>query len=119
GIVSLTFMFGLPTYALLYYGFPGINQLHSPFRWVFPLTLCVALLAGFGMDSLVTAADKWARRFGWALVGVGALTLVGLLVSRLAYEQVAPLVERIFNALALAPNAFSDAGMFYSYEFVN
>ncbi|MCC6803723.1 MAG: hypothetical protein IT319_12640, partial [Anaerolineae bacterium] len=31
-VAALTFMFGLPTYAVLYYGFPGINQLHSPFR---------------------------------------------------------------------------------------
>ncbi len=46
GVVSLTFMFGLPTYAILYYGFPGINQLHSPFRWVFPLTLVVARAGG-------------------------------------------------------------------------
>ncbi len=49
-LLALTFMFGLPTYALLYYGLPGVNQLHSPFRWVFALTLCVAVLAGFGVD---------------------------------------------------------------------
>ena len=90
GLASLTFMFGLPTYALLYI-LPGINQLHSPFRWVFPLTLCVALLAGFGMDALLESAEKWAKRFGVALVAVGALTLIGLLLSRLFYPQIAPL----------------------------
>src|SRR5262249_55425553 len=36
GLIALTFMFGLPTYALIYI-LPGINQLHSPFRWVFAL----------------------------------------------------------------------------------
>ncbi len=118
GILSLTFMFGLPTYALIYL-LPGINQLHSPFRWVFPLTLCVAVLAGYGMDSLARDADQWARRFGVALLGVGGLTLLALAISRLFYGQVAPLVERIFNGMALATNAFSDARMFYSYEFVN
>ena len=49
---SLAFIFGTPLYALLYYGLPGINQLHSPFRWVFPLTLAVAALAGYGLDYL-------------------------------------------------------------------
>ncbi|MFK7805321.1 MAG: oligosaccharide flippase family protein, partial [Anaerolineae bacterium] len=39
-------------YAILYYGFPGLNQLHSPFRWVFPLSVSVALLAGYGMEYL-------------------------------------------------------------------
>jgi O-antigen/teichoic acid export membrane protein len=51
-LFSLAFIFGTPLYALLYYGLPGINQLHSPFRWIFPLSLCVAVLAGYGMDYL-------------------------------------------------------------------
>src|SRR5690606_6140364 len=38
-LFSLAFIFGTPLYGLLYYGLPGINQLHSPFRWVFPLSL--------------------------------------------------------------------------------
>ena len=46
---QLTFMFGLPTYAVIY-GLPGVNQLDSPFRWIFALTLCVAVLAGFGLE---------------------------------------------------------------------
>ena len=117
GLASLTFMFGLPTYALVYV-LPGINQLHSPFRWVFPLTLCVALLAGFGLDALIRDAEKWARRFGLALVAVGGLTLAGLLVSRLAYAQFEPLIRRVFECMALATQAFSDPRMFYSYEFI-
>lgn len=119
GIASLTFMFGLPTYALLYL-LPGINQLHSPFRWVFPLTLCIAALAGFGMDSLLSSEkSRWTRRFGIALTGVGVLSLVGLAASRLFYAQVAPLVERVFTALALATRAFTNPDMFYSYTFAN
>ena len=58
-LVSLTFIFGLPTYAILYYLLPGINQLHSPFRWVFALTLSVAVLAGFGAEALQAV---WRRR---------------------------------------------------------
>ena len=45
GVLSLAFAFGTPLYALLYYGLPFWNQLHSPFRWIFPFTLCVAVLA--------------------------------------------------------------------------
>ncbi|MFN8447151.1 MAG: flippase [Anaerolineae bacterium] len=71
------------------------------------------------MESLVSGAEKWARRFGWTLVAVGGLTLVALLISRLFYAQVAPLVERLFTSLALATQAFTDARMFYSVEFVN
>jgi O-antigen/teichoic acid export membrane protein len=122
GLLSLSFMFGLPTYALLYYALPGINQLHSPFRWVFALTLCVAVLAGFG-------AERWARRdtqrgvlalnLSSILFGLGALALAGLLLSRLFYAQVLPLVERAFTALAGAERAFPNAEAFYHYQFTN
>ncbi len=48
---SLAFIFGTPLYALVY-ALPYISQSHSPFRWVFPLTLSVAIMAGFGVDIL-------------------------------------------------------------------
>ncbi len=51
-VVSLLLVFGTPLYAILYYGLPGVKQLHSPFRWVFPYTLSMAVLAGFGVDYL-------------------------------------------------------------------
>jgi O-antigen/teichoic acid export membrane protein len=57
-ILSLLFAFGTPLYAILYYGLPGWNQLHSPFRWIFPFTLSVAVLAGLGvayLDQFVSA----------------------------------------------------------------
>ncbi len=116
---ALTFMFGLPTYALLFYGFPGINQLHSPFRWIFAVTLGVAVLAGFGADALRRPAGRLSRGFGWGLLTAGALTLVGLLLSRLFYGQVEPLVERIFQSMAKATEAFADTRMFYSYQLTN
>ncbi len=118
-VFALTLMFGLPTYALFYYTLPGFDQLHSPFRWVFPLTLCVAVLAGFGMDALEKDAGKWARRFGVGLIAVGGLALIGIVLARLFYPQVAPLIERAFTSLAGATGAFSDARMFFSVEAVN
>ncbi|MBL8134243.1 MAG: oligosaccharide flippase family protein [Anaerolineae bacterium] len=116
---SLTFMFGLPTYAVLYYTLPGIDQLHSPFRWVFPFTFAVAALAGFGMDAVLLRGGRWSRRIGYGLAAAGGLILAGLVASRLFYDQAAPLVERLYGALAKAVDAFSDARMFYSYQFVN
>ncbi len=116
-LLSLAFIFGTPLYALLYYGLPGINQLHSPFRWVFPLSVAVALLAGFGADWLATApGDAVARRL---LVGVsglaGAALLAGAAGSRLLYPSLETAIERLFRGLALAPEAFADARAFYGY----
>jgi O-antigen/teichoic acid export membrane protein len=50
--LSLLFAFGTPLYALLYYGLPFWNQLHSPFRWIYPFTLSIAVLAGLGATYL-------------------------------------------------------------------
>ncbi len=50
-LFSLGCMFGTPLYALVY-ALPLLKQSHSPFRWVFPLTLSVAVLAGFGVDAV-------------------------------------------------------------------
>jgi len=138
-LISLTFAFGLPTYALLYDAFPNINQLHTPFRWVWPLTFCVAALAGCGADALTRARREhefgrsyWqqesvrrdpvfraARWVGWGLIVLGMVILAGLLISRIAYDQFEPLVERIYHSLARANEAFPDARSFYSYEFWN
>ncbi|HVO68771.1 MAG TPA: hypothetical protein VMT24_01925, partial [Aggregatilineaceae bacterium] len=138
-LISLTFAFGLPTYAVLYYAFPNLNQLHTPFRWVWPLTFCVAALAGFGANALSRARHEdaygrtyWqidavrrdpvshaARWLGYALVAAGVAILAGLLISRAAYSTFEPLVGRIYRGLAKADQAFPDARAFYSYEFWN
>jgi O-antigen/teichoic acid export membrane protein len=124
-LISLTFMFGLPTYGVLYYLFPGINQLHSPFRWIFAVTLGVAVLAAFGADALAQKASgekpggRVDRLFGYGSLAVGALIVGGLVVTRLFFAQVEPFVQRIVDNMALAGNAFSDARMFYSYQFIN
>ncbi len=152
GFFSLAFIFGTPLYALLYYGLPFVNQLHTPFRWVFPFSLAVAVLAGVGMDTLsamrpwatvaewravkesvsVWASDSgvaWWKRpfFLWGspsfIMGLagfafwaGLLLLIGLFVSRFAYEPIAPLVEEVFLGMAKAPEGFPSAQLFFSYE---
>jgi len=54
-VLSLLFAFGTPLYAVLYYLLPGYSQLHSAFRWVFPYTLSIAVLAGYGLDTILNA----------------------------------------------------------------
>ena len=144
-LFSLGCIFGTPLYALVY-ALPYISQSHSPFRWVFPLTLSVAVLAGFGVEEVQkrreaqgvrsegrgTKDKAQGARGRWFLLGAspslvsalaalafwgGLLTLAGLALSRVFFARIEPLVERLFLGLALAPNAFPDHRAFYSYEF--
>ncbi len=143
-LFSLGCIFGTPLYALIY-ALPGLEQSHSPFRWVFPLSLSVAVLAGFGAEAIRTgsAAPQCApaakstgrvretlRRLllldappsltacSGALAFWGGMgTLTALLLSRLFFTGVEPFVERAFLSLAKAPEAFPDHRAFYSYEF--
>ncbi len=139
-LLSLSFMFGLPTYRALY-ALPGIDQLHSPFRWVFALTLCVAALAGIGMDRLLAISalaihrvaptdeatggevarspNRACRFIGWLLIAIGGQILVVLAASYVLFPQIEPLLTRVLSSLAEADRAFSDARMFYSYQFGN
>ncbi|MDH4138619.1 MAG: oligosaccharide flippase family protein, partial [Anaerolineae bacterium] len=142
--LSLAFIFGTPLYAILFYIFPGVNQLHSPFRWVFPYTFSMAVLAGIGADHLARTRtpDLWAqdgrRRPPWWLRWLclqsqpSAITIIAglafwgglaafaaLLLSRVFYSRIASTVEQAFWSLAQAPEAFPDAQAFYSYELRN
>ncbi len=126
-LISLAFIFGTPLYALLYYGLPFFDQLHTPFRWVFPLSFCVAVLAGFGAEEIGRLGDWESRRLrswqGWRTavgliaVAAGVIVFVGLLGSWMFWGQVEPLVERVFMGLAQAADAFPSAQAFYSYTF--
>lgn len=116
-LISLTFMFGLPTYRLMYI-LPGINQLNSPFRWIFAVTLSISALSGFGIYWLTQAnRPRFGIYLGYILAGFGILTLAGLGISYVAYDRVAPFFDQIVNSMAKAGEAFSDGRMFYSYQF--
>ncbi|MCU0508830.1 MAG: hypothetical protein MUC34_10575, partial [Anaerolineae bacterium] len=118
-VLSLLFAFGTPLYAILYYGLPGYSQLHSAFRWVFPYTLAMAALAGFGLDWLLSRPDKgrWLpRALGWIAViaGAGSLLLVG--VSMALPAPFIALGERLLNwgfwADLAKSQGFADGAMF-------
>jgi len=127
--LALTFMFGLPTYALVY-ALPGINQLNSPFRWVYAVTIGVAVLAALGWDILTKSdqsddeANKQALNesplrglFSVACIGGGVLILAGLLFSYLFIDSIVLSIEQTLLDLALASNTFSDGRMFVSFQF--
>ena len=131
-LVSLLFVFGSRLYVLVY-KLPGLNQVHSPFRWIYPYTLGLALLAGMGADVLCRKEEttdgagwwrSWSRRLAESILPkasmwAGLAVLGGLAASLLVRDRFAPLAERVMYRLALAPRAFSDGGMFYSYQFRN
>ncbi|MAU11532.1 MAG: hypothetical protein CL607_17040 [Anaerolineaceae bacterium] len=122
GFFSLLFMFGVPVYAIVYV-LPGINQLNSAFRWVFGLSLAVAVLSAYGMDGLIRrAAEKFAPRLtvvGLLIMIASLLLMVALLASRLLFPQLEPIIEQVRSSMLNASRAFPDARSFYSYEFGN
>jgi len=139
-LFSLGCIFGTPVYALVY-ALPFLKQSHSPFRWVFPLTLSVAILAGFGVEAVRrsrgtekrhTTHNTQSRICNLFLLGTsrspitllaasafwgGLTTLLGLALSRVFFTRIEPLVERAFLSLAKAASTFPDHRAFYSYEF--
>ena len=136
-VFSLGCIFGTPLYALVY-ALPLFGQSHSPFRWVFPLTLSVAILAGFGVEAVQRLRNPQPPfsilhspfsilllNAPFSLVTVlaalafwgGVATLVVLLLSRVFFAPLEPLVAQVFQSLAKAPDAFPDHRAFYSYEF--
>ena len=135
-LVSLLFAFGTPLYALLFYGLPGWDQLHSPFRWVFPFTLAMALLGGLGLEQALSfrsnAGEKRLFSFGrlhvrlkWLAALLAFPTsvagLIALLVVAASYMVPTPfinLAQRAVEASDLAQAAFADGRMFWGYQSV-
>lgn len=117
-LFSVAFVFGTPLYALLYYGLPGINQLHSPFRWVFPLTVCLVVLAAVGLNDVATLTRQSIR----VLAGVCAVLGVGLAacvtVLRLTWPAPQAVLARAVAALELDKVGFSP-DFFFSFEASN
>ncbi|MEM7344494.1 MAG: oligosaccharide flippase family protein, partial [Chloroflexota bacterium] len=137
-LLSLLFAFGTPLYALLFYGLPGWNQLHSPFRWIYPFTLSIAVLAGLGAtwltqwvtDQQVSSTSSnlflknnmlatGLRYLKWALLIGG---IAGLIVMILALMVPAPFIQIatfVFDRSGLAQNAFANGHQFFNYQWPN
>jgi len=142
--VALLFAFGTPLYAILYYGLPGWSQLHSPFRWVFPFTLSMAVLGALGLNVVIGWMAQGARGEGregetgrrgisnlqslnlsisqslaalLAFAGLVALLLV--LASIVAPAPFVAFGQRVVDGSDLAQMAFADGRMFWSYQALN
>ncbi|MDE0337367.1 MAG: oligosaccharide flippase family protein [Caldilineaceae bacterium] len=133
-LVSLLFAFGTPLYALLFYGLPGWDQLHSPFRWVFPFTLAMSVLGGIGLEQALSLGAKAGDagfaaigriqiRFTWVTgflafssfaAGLGALAAVA--ASLLVPTPFVNLSQRVVEASDLAQAAFANGRMFWGYQ---
>ena len=122
-LVCLALSFGTPLYGLIYY-LPGLSQLHTPFRWMWPFTLCVAVLASLGAEALTSRRteehsdlmSRVVRLVSHGSVFVGVLILFGLLVTRVFYGSFDVFIQGLMEGLALASEAFVDGRAFFSYE---
>jgi O-antigen/teichoic acid export membrane protein len=138
-VLSLLFAFGTPFYALLYYALPFWNQLHSPFRWIYPFTLSIAVLAGLGATylarsvsprSLADAEEKRANtsrvslytfslRVGWLAFWGGLAGVVMMLVVLAFPGPFIRLAQMVLDRSGLAQNAFADGRQFLGYQWPN
>lgn len=134
-VLSLLFAFGTPLYAIPFYLLPGFNQLHSAFRWVYPFTLSMAALAGYGISALLDARDpaaepadcfaareqhglvRTARRLGILGLLAGAGSLAAVMLSVVVPGPFVAIGGRILASSDLArTRGFADAAMAWSYE---
>lgn len=134
-LISLLFAFGTPLYALLFYGVPGYKQLHSAFRWVFPYTLAMAGLAGFGLHYLLGAVNSQqstvngeqsnvrGRRLllftAYCSLATGLLALAAALLSLAAPVPFHALSQRIVDSSDLARSVFASGSDFWGYQWRN
>lgn len=134
-LLSLLFAFGTPFYALLFYGLPGYNQLHTAFRWIFPFTLCVAFLAGAGIQVIkVTGSNhpdypavttsllifnRLVRILAAVTLGGGLLVLLVLFTSFIIPAPFINIADRIVASSDLARPVFETGRAFYSYQLPN
>lgn len=127
-LISLLFAFGTPLYALLFYGAPGYKQLHSAFRWVFPYTVAMAALAGFGLQWLLTAVNRErssdfprrvARLAAYGLLLAGLALLAAALLSLVAPGPFHALGQRVVDSSDLARGVFAGGADFWGYQWQN
>jgi O-antigen/teichoic acid export membrane protein len=127
-LFSMALVFPTGLYAVIYY-LPGLGQLHTPFRWVFPYTLSISVLAGFGAEFLartrqtgvgqdnILSYERRIKVIAWTLFWSGFVFVAALLVSRFVLPaQSLRLAGAAVARLAKAATTFADGQMFYSYE---
>ena len=135
-LLSLLFAFGTPLYALLFYGLPGWDQLHSPFRWVFPFTLSMAVLGAIGLEQALSLGTPGSPRrsiavgrvrvacrpliflLSCASIAAGLAALLMIVASFFFPSAFVNLAQRVVDGSDLAQAAFADGRMFWGYQSV-
>jgi O-antigen/teichoic acid export membrane protein len=119
--LSLLLAFGTPLYGLLFYGLPGINQLHTPFRWVYAYSLSLAVLAGLGATAIADGLSRSARleRLAWFSVLLGGAGVLGLMLAWLGRDVLLVLAERALRFSRTLAEALPDAQALYSYQWAH
>ena len=120
-VLSLLLAFGTPLYGLFFFGVPGFDQLHTPFRWVYPFGVCVAVLAGLGTARLLSnypyqPIPAWTRRTAAGVTATGALLLLALLAGRALPDLALGAERALVDASTSLARAFPTTGALYSYE---
>ncbi len=134
-VLSLALAFGTPVYGPFYSEIPGYDQLHTPFRWVFPYTFAVAVLAGLGASAIAEGrpathmigkarlwVDERARTLAVVAglaVGGGVLLAASLAAALLFAEPSLNLAQFIVQHSSALRHGFPDGRAFFFYEFRN
>ncbi|MDO8689480.1 MAG: oligosaccharide flippase family protein [Dehalococcoidia bacterium] len=119
-VFSLLLAFGTPLYGV-FWSLPGFDQLHTPFRWLFPYTFSVAVLAGLGASALTQGGNdsKWGRIALAAGTGAGGLILLALAAGRFFWQPAVAVAQRMLASSQALAAAFSSPEMLFSYEYRN
>ncbi len=119
-MLSLTLAFGSPLYAVLFYGVPGFDQLHSPFRWILPFSVSVAVLSGLGLDAMSRYGNSRVRLVSGLAVALSGLAILSaLLLSRLTADNSLEAVGRLMSSSLRLSQAFPSPEALYSYQWLN
>lgn len=117
---SLLLAFGTPLYGI-FWNLPGFDQLHTPFRWLFPYTFSAAVLAGLGASALTQGGDggKWGRIALVTGTGVGGMILLAVAAGRVLWQPALAAAQRLLASSQALTAAFSSPEMLFSYEYRN
>lgn len=113
-VLSLCFVFGSLFYYAIYI-LPGMEQIHSPFRWVLVSTLSIAILAGYGIDML-SKASRLASYLSSFILASGCVILAFMLFTRLFVEAVKPLWAALLRISGGNHSAITGTEQFISFE---
>ena len=131
-LLAVLLALGTPLYAVLYYLVPGVNQLHTPFRWLFPASLCLAILAGLGATALGAStqncqfraadaprASRWGVRVGLVAALLGFTILGALVLLLLMGDSAMAAAGRVLSGSPDLRRGFGEARVLFSYQYVN